>query len=173
MVTRGAWADEVTVPIDLQVSLLSKVAPYDRNFAARAGDAARVLIVHKGSSEAIRTAAQLEKSLSELGDIGGLPVRVQSASYASAKELAALCKAQNATIVCLAAGFQGELAAIAEALSGLNILSMTVANEVAAGAVIGFDLVSGKPKILCNLPQARKQNVSFKPEVLKLMRVIE
>lgn len=174
MLPRRAWAaDEVVVPIDLQVSLLSKVAPYDRNFASRAGDAARVLVVRKGSAEAIRTASQLEKGLSELSDIGGLPVRVSSAGYSSAKELAELCTAQSAAIVCLSAGFQGDIPAIAEALSGVNILSVTVTNAVSAGVVLGFDLVSGKPKLLCNLTQARKQNVSFKSEVLKLMRVVE
>jgi hypothetical protein len=173
LVTRRAWADEVIVPVDLQVSLLSKVAPYDRNFAARAGDAARVLVVRKGGAEAIRTATQLEKALSEISDIGGLPVRVSSASYSSPKELADLCNAQSAAIVCFSAGFQGDIPAIAEALSGVNILSVTVTNAVAAGVVLGFDLVSGKPKLLCNLTQARKQNVSFKSEVLKLMRVVE
>ena len=39
--------------------------------------------------------------------------------------------------------------------------------------VLGFDLVSGKSKLLCHLGQAKKQHVAFKAEVLKLMKVYE
>jgi hypothetical protein len=173
LATRPARADEVVVPVDLEVSLLGKVASYDRNFAARSGDTARVLVVRRGSPESVRTASQLEKALSEIADIGGLPVRVSSATYASARELADLCGSQGASIVFFAAGFSADIPAIADALTGMNLLSVTVTNAVAGGVVLGFDLVSGKPKLLCNLTQARKQNVSFKPEVLKLMRVVE
>lgn len=173
LATRSARADEVIVPIDLQASLLAKVAGYDRNFAARAGDAARVLIVRKGGAESIRTAGQLEKAVGALDDIAGLPPRVSVAAFSDAAALAAECTAQRAAVVWLAAGFQGDIPAIAAALTGANILSVTVANEVAGGVVLGFDLVSGKAKLLCNITQARKQNVSFKADILKLMRVVE
>jgi hypothetical protein len=63
---------------------------------------------------------------------------------------------------------------IRDALSGISVLSVgAVADYALRGAVLGFDLVSGKPKIVCNLTQAKKQDVAFKAEVLKLMRVIE
>jgi hypothetical protein len=37
--------------------------------------------------------------------------------------------------------------------------------------VLGFDLVSGHPKLLVKLEQARKQQVSFPASVLSLMKV--
>ena len=37
----------------------------------------------------------------------------------------------------------------------------------------GVDLVSGKPKIVIELAQAKRQDVAFKAELLKLARVIE
>ena len=40
-----------------------------------------------------------------------------------------------------------------------------------AGMVLGFDLVSGRPKLLIHVAQARKQNVSFPGSVLSLMKV--
>ena len=45
--------------------------------------------------------------------------------------------------------------------------------EVPKGIVLGFDLVSGKPKIVVHLGQAKKQEVSFKAEFLKLAKVLE
>jgi hypothetical protein len=39
--------------------------------------------------------------------------------------------------------------------------------------VLGFDLVSGRPKLLVNLTQAKKQKVDLAAEILKLMKVYE
>jgi hypothetical protein len=44
---------------------------------------------------------------------------------------------------------------------------------VPAGIVLGFDVVSGRPKLLVNLTQAKRQNVSLRAEALKLMKVYE
>jgi hypothetical protein len=59
-------------------------------------------------------------------------------------------------------------------LVGLYIISVSpVPEDVARGIVLGFEVVSGKPKLLVNLPRARQQNVAFKPELLRLARVIQ
>ena len=42
-----------------------------------------------------------------------------------------------------------------------------------SGEIYGFDLVSSKPKMLVNLTQARKQLISFRADILKLMVVYE
>ena len=47
------------------------------------------------------------------------------------------------------------------------------AGDVPKGIVLSFDLVSGKPKIVVHLGQAKRQDVQFKAELLKLARVIE
>ena len=44
---------------------------------------------------------------------------------------------------------------------------------VKEGIVLGFDVVSGRPKLLFNLPQARLQKVALTATVLKLMTVYE
>ena len=43
---------------------------------------------------------------------------------------------------------------------GVDVLSVAaVARYVAQAVVLGFDLVSAKPTLIINLPQAKKQNV--------------
>src|SRR5689334_4738867 len=42
--SRSSFGIDATVPADLQAELLSKLAPYDRNFAGRAGSQAKVLL---------------------------------------------------------------------------------------------------------------------------------
>ena len=49
----------------------------------------------------------------------------------------------------------------------------SVPDYVQGGIVLGFDVVSGRPKLLFNLTQARLQNVDLRAAVLKLMTVIE
>jgi hypothetical protein len=39
--------------------------------------------------------------------------------------------------------------------------------------VVGFDLVSGRPKVVINLAMARKQNLRFRSDLLSLARIIE
>ena len=41
------------------------------------------------------------------------------------------------------------------------------------GVVLGFELVSGKPKLLVHLKRAHDQSVELSSQVLKIVRVIE
>jgi len=174
-VTIAGSAEDVAVPVSLQAELVAKVAAYDKNFAARAGDRARVLIVVKpGNADSSRFGTHMESALRGVGTIGGLPHEESIVTYAGPAKLAATCKSTRASIVYLAPGFGDEVPAIRGALDGVNVLSVAaVADEVPKGIVLGFDLVSGKPKILVQLTQAKKQDVAFKAELLKLARVYE
>ena len=45
--TRPSRAEDVAVPASLEAGLLAKVAGYDKNLRARAGDRVRVLLVER------------------------------------------------------------------------------------------------------------------------------
>ena len=168
-----ARAEDIVVPIPLQADLSGKVAAYDRNFGARAGETAKILILTKsGDALSTRIGTQAQKAFSELPDFGGLAHSETVATYSSATELASACKTKKYAAVYLTPGFDGDVAAIAEALKGINVLTISaVPGYVPKGIVLGFDTDSGKSKLLVNLKQAKEQSVSFKPEMLKLMKV--
>lgn len=174
-ISRTSRADDVSVPPDVQAELVSKVARYDRNFAARAGDRARVLVLSKnGGSDSARTAGRLVQALSALSDIAGIAHEVSTTSYPGASQVRDRCKSDKLSIVYLCDELGAEVPAMAEALNGTDILTVgAVAAYVPAGVVLGFDLVSGKPKLHVNLQQARRQNVDFKADLLKLAKVYE
>ena len=164
------------LPVPLQVELLVKVAGYDRNMAARAGDRIRVVILTKaGNDESTRVAALAEKALAEKDTIAGLPHERSVVPFADAPALAQLCRARRVGIVYLTPGFtDAEIAAMAASLDGVDVFTAaSLADYVPKGVVLGFDLVSGKPKLLVHLGQARKQNVSLSAEVLKMVKVYE
>lgn len=163
------------MPAAVQAQLLAKVAAYDKEFVARAGARAQIaIVVRSGNDLSIRTGKALEKELGELETVGGLKHDEAVVTFTSAKDLAAYIKKNRVAIAILAPGLGGDIDAIRAALDGVSVLSVaTVAEWVPRGIVLGFDLVSGKPKLLVHLGQAKKQNVVFKAEVLKLMRVYE
>jgi YfiR/HmsC-like len=172
---RRGQADDLVVPPDLQAELLIKVAPYDRNFAARAGELARVLVMTRPNDAAsLGAGVQFERALSRRGAIGSVKSRIEVRPFAGAPALKAICTSDRVSIVYFSTGFGAETDAIADGLSGLDLLSVAATPElVQRRMVLGFELTSGRPKLLVNLAQARRQNVAFRAEVLKLMKVYE
>lgn len=168
-------AEDIAVPLGLQAELVAKVAAYDKNFAARAGERAQVvLLVKSGNADSARAAAHLQSALGALSTVGGVPHDEHVVAYGGAAALTALVKSRHAAIVYVTPGFADDLGDIRAALDGLDVLSVAaVAEYVPKGVVLGFDLVSAKPKLLCHLTQAKKQHVAFKSEVLKIMKVYE
>jgi hypothetical protein len=166
-----AWSDEM-VPFAKQVELLAKVALYDRNFAARAGARVRAAVLLKaGNDTSERAAGKIVQALSQAG-FGDLGCDATTDRYEGASAVAAACKDRRLCLVYLTPGMTDEAAGIADALDGADVLTVGADPAyVPLRTVLGFDLVSGKPKLLAHLTQARKQNVDFKAEVLKLMKV--
>jgi len=172
---RGA-ADDVTVPIPIQIDLLLKVASYDKNLKQRARERIRVAVITKqDDADSGRSASQALKALSDVEDVSGLPVDPLSVIFTDAPALARLVVEGGVSILYVTPGFgEDEMVAIAHALDGVSVLSAgALAKYTNRGLVLGFDLAGGKPKLLVHLARAKRQRVELSSSVLKLMRVIE
>jgi uncharacterized protein DUF4154 len=168
-------AQEASVPASVQVALVAKLATYDKNFTARAGDRAQIMVVTtKGDGDSARMSGQLKAAFAEVDRVGGLPHDESIVEYADAPALAKACRDQRVAIVYLTPGLAGEVESIGRALDGISVLTVgAVSGYAAKGAVIDFFVEGGKTKIALNLAQARKQQVALAPEVVRIMRVIE
>jgi hypothetical protein len=168
-------AEQVQIPARLQAALVAKVAAYDTRFAARAGDHALVLIVvASGKAESERFAEEIRAELSVQPRIGGLSHSEEIVRFTSAAELAKLCRERRAALIYVAPALSQEVSEIASALTGVDVLSVAaLAGDVEQRLVLGFARESGKPKLLVNLEQARRQNVAFNPDLLRLVRVVQ
>jgi YfiR/HmsC-like len=167
--------EEVAVPVPLQMELLVKIAGYDKNLPARARDVVRILILTKGDGgQSSQVAQQAVRALSGK-TIANRSIDVSTASYTDGDALSKRVKERGIAIVYATPGFgQSDLEAMAKALSGASVLSAgAVARFVNDGVVLGFDLVSGKPKLLVHLRRAKDQNVDLSSQVLKFVKVIE
>jgi hypothetical protein len=163
------------VPATLQAQLASKVASFDRNFSARAGGNAHILIVFKGGDgESQRMANVFAGSVRDMKEFGGAAKDVEIVAFSGAGAVAAACKSKHAAAVYLSSGLENDAAAVGSALAGADVLSIGASGAHAdKGTVLGFDLEGGKPKLVINVARAKAQNVSLKAEVLKLARVVQ
>jgi hypothetical protein len=151
------------------------VAVYDRNLPERAQG--RVLIwvlVFPGDADSERVAGQLTAALNRVESIAGIPTTVRTVDYISAEKLLERCKRDRPTLVFFSAGLSKDAPRIATVLLSIPLLSISmVPRYVDNGhAVLGIESRSGKASLVVNLALARKHQVAFKPELLKLARVI-
>lgn len=170
-----ALAEDVEVPVDLQVSLVTRVAAYDRNFSVRAGQ--RVLIwilVTRGNADSERIAKQLEAAWKRVQFVGGIPVTVRTVEYGEPDKFKERYKRDVPTVLMLSAGFADAAAMVAKSLEGASLLTVTAIPRYVddGNVVLGIESRSGKPALVVHLARARHQSVAFKPELLKLARVI-
>ncbi len=170
---RVAAAEDVSVPVGLQVKLLAKVAAYDRNMESRAGSKVRVLVLQaSGNASSERTAQRVVSALERQPKIAGMSHTRSRQGYTGPKQLIESVRDDSTDIVYVTPGLEAQIDDIRKALTGLDVLSVSaVPDYVPSGIVLGFDLVSGKPKLQVNLTQAKEQNVAFKSSLLKLAKV--
>ena len=171
---RAARAQQVSVPVSLQIQLLSRVVAYDRSFASRAGGAAVILVFARaGNAGSTRTAAQIGDALRRLPNLGGLPIAVEIVAFSGAAALAQQVATQHACIVYLSTGLSNDVAAIAGALDGRSVMTVSASEQDAgAGAVLAFELDEARPRLVVNLAHARRQLVAFSSNLLRLARVV-
>lgn len=168
-------ADELTVPVELQVDLVGRIARYERGFAGRAREPAVIVVLERPRNpESQRVAAQLQAALSHASEIGGRPVRVARHEYTGADALRTELDRSAPAIVYTAPGLGRDMATIARTLAGRSILSISsVGADVERGAVVSFELVASRPQISIHLGRARDQRLQFSAQLLRLARVVQ
>jgi YfiR/HmsC-like len=168
-----AWAEDFAVPAGVQAQLIAKLVSYDRGFQDRAAGRVAIAIVVKSSEvDSSRAASKIVQALKALASIGGLPHDEVLVPWTNAHDLTQLCVKMKFAVVYLTPGLSGDVEVIANQLAGRNVLTVTGSlSYVNKGAVLGFELVSGRTKLVVNLTQAKKQNVQFRAEVLTLMKI--
>lgn len=174
LVPARAQAVEPEVPIRLQVSLLDRVIPFDRNFSVRVhGKLSVLIVVDKSNEDSSRVGTQLEAELSGRDTLGSYPLVAARVTYGGAAQLVDSCKRLRAGIVYLTPGVGESMAALGDALRGLQVLTVgSMPEQVAQGLILGTAVRSAKPRVLVNLGRARQQDVDFRADFLRMSEVV-
>ena len=170
-----AHADEPTLPAPLQAGLLAKVAAYDRNLRGiRLGKVIVAIVTRRGDLDSTSVGARLRAGLEGIPAIAGMPHEEIMVTWTNAAAVAEICETSNVSIAYVAPGLEREMPAIAAVLQGMEVLTAgAMPDYVGKGAVLGFDLVSGRPRILVHLGEARRQRVDLTAQLLKLAVIVE
>jgi hypothetical protein len=172
---RSARADTATVPLQLQVELSNKIIEYIQQPPVLSLDRIRIgIVVKSGSPESMRAGAELKASFDRIVMAGGRPHEQSLVEWSSAKALAEQARSRTLSVLYFTPGLDAEIGASAAALVGHRIMTIgAVDSFVSSGAILGFELISGHPKMVFNLRQAKKQEVVLRAAVMKLMRIDE
>lgn len=171
----SARADEPAVPLQLQMDLTLKVIEYAQQPSIRSGDVVRVAILVKASgAQSTHFGAELKAALSRVDTIAGLPHEETLLEWTDPTRLVDEIVRTKIAVVYVAPGLDSEIPAIAQAVQGIQLITVAAVDSyVQSGIILGFELVSGRPKMIFNLKQARQQTVVFGSAVMKLMRIVE
>lgn len=173
-IAENSVALEPEVPIRLQISLLDRVIPYDRNFAIRVhGRLTVAVLVDEQNVDSVRVGAQLYSELTTRKSLGNYGLSAARLPFVSVARLTEECKRLRAGVVYVTPGLREATGSLAAALQGLKALSVgTVPEQVSAGLVLGSAVRSGKPRVLVNLKQARQHEVDFRADFLRMVEVV-
>jgi YfiR/HmsC-like len=174
-VPNNALALEPEVPIRVQIALLDRVIPFDRNFAVRVhgGELSLAVIVDDQSLDSVRVGAQLLSELSSVETLGGFKIRTSRVAFSSGQALIEECRRLRAGIVCVSPGLREPPSKLAAMLQGLRVLSVgSMPEQAPQGLVLGSAVRSGKPRVLVNLAQAKRQEVDFRADFLRMVEVV-
>jgi hypothetical protein len=174
MAQSPADAEDVSVPVELQVALLGRIVRYERTYMAQSTPARILVVTRSGDPQSTRAGAEFIARIRREERLGSREITVSAHEFTSARSLAATVERERIGIVYVAPGLGREIGAIASALAGQNVLTVAaVGGDVERGAVLGFELVSSRPRIAVNLTRARSQRLRFNSQFLRIARVVE
>ena len=170
-----ALTEDIGVPIALQVDLLDRLLWYERTLQKSAQQAMVVTVVVRAKdNESLRAAGQIEAQLDRLKKIGGRAVSRRRLVFESAEQLKRAVVEEQTYLLYFASGFGDVLPALANMLRGVRVLTVsTVGRDVERGAVLGFELVSSKPRVVLALARGRAQQLDFSAQLLRVARVVQ
>ena len=132
------------------------------------------IVVKAGRAESSRFGLELKAALDKVGTVAGRPHDQVLVTWAGPSDLVEQSAKRRLLVLYLAPGLDAEVREIAHALEGVQLITMAASDSyVPNGCILGFALVSGHPKMVFNLGQAKKQDVTFRAAVMRLMRIVE
>jgi hypothetical protein len=164
------------VPADRQAAILVRALAYDRNLAARAGEAVDVAVVWRSDDAASAVAAQRHiAGFKALGDlkISGLPLRVHGIAVTTVETLAVVLAASEVDAV-FVVGLNNELLGnVLSTCAKQKAVTMAASRAtVEAGVALGVEAVGDKPTIFVNVAAAERDGASFAANLLRVAVVV-
>jgi len=168
-------AQEMPVPVEFQIPLLSRILAFDRNFQTHSEDEIVVAIVYQSQFRASNNANQEVLDAVKTRNwwwANGLPMRCVSVNLSPGRNLREQLTASGADVIYVAPLRAVDIASITAVSRDLDVLTYTGVPEYVRGGVgVGLDLKANRPLIVVNLDGTREEGSAFSSELLKLARI--
>lgn len=171
------FAEEMPVPIEVQVPLIMKILTFDRNFEQNFETDVTIGIVYvPGDSSSLEVRDHLSSWLEQSADktLKTRPVKYISVAYNTKSELEQAITSHNVNLLYITPGNSEHLNTLLTISQTNQIITVTgVPGYVEQGVSIGLGLKENqKPKIQINLASSKSEGVAFEAKLLKLAEVI-
>ncbi len=170
-------AQEMPVPVDLQLPLFTKILTFDKNLEQRAGDSLRITVVYQKLyrySDNTREAFFSNAGIMGLRKINGIPIVLLSHDLHTAEELQKFISEQKIDIIYIAplrAVPVDEITGLSRELKVLSISGVT--DYMQQGVSVGLDIKGDKPEIIINKNNSGQEGADFSSRLLHLARIIK
>lgn len=167
-------AQQMEVPLQVQIPILLKVISFDRQLRVRAPqDVVIGVAMQSGNRASVTASDEVVRLLSEPGtNVDGIPVRVVviDLDRQSTTGMLAHTRMTHLYVTPIRAVNIRELAQLARAA---RVTTMTgVAEHLDRGLSIGVGLRGGRPRILVNVSASRAEGADLSAELLKLAELV-
>ncbi len=166
-------AQDMEIPVAVQLPLFFKVVTFDRQLRSRAGGTLVVAIAFQSGSRVSATAKdEAWRSASGIREIDGMPVSLVPIDL-DHEELAAGLARSRATIIYVTPLRGVDVRELARVARAAHVTTLTgVFRYVELGLAIGVRLRGDRPHIVVNLAASRLEGADLAAELLKLAHVM-
>jgi len=167
-----AHAQEMEVPVAVQLPLFLKVMSFDRQLRARAGGSLVLAIAFQSGSRASSDAVQEAlRSVVGIREVAGIPLRTVNIDL-DHEELGAVLADSRATLLYVAPMRGVDIGDLVRAARAAHVTTLTgVVRYVDLGCAVGLRLRGDRPSIVVNLAAARIEGADFTAELLRLAQI--
>lgn len=163
-------AQEVPVPVRVQVPLLLRIMSFDRNLAQRrAGDLVVAVLYQSRNRTSMAIAEEVTRLLGSLPGTEAVGIDLDKVT-----DLRAALTDSRGRVLYVSPLRGVEISGIVGASRQAGVTTVTgVPRYVDEGIAIGLDLKAERPEIVVNLEGARAEGADFTAQLLKLARLVQ
>lgn len=163
-------AQDVAVPVDVQVPLFIKILAFDRNLGSRPPGPLVVGVLYQANFRASAdVAAQVRRFIKD----GNEDLKVVPINLDETDDLLDVLARQHVLVLYVCPLRAVELKSVTDASRQSGVRTLTgVPRYVESGLGIGLDLKGQRPEIVVNLVAIRAEGADFDAQLLKLARIV-
>ena len=168
-------AQEMEVPVGLQVSLLTRILSFDRQLRDRVQGEVVICVAYQPlfppSLQAMEDVLASGEYLN--AQVGDLPVRFVSLELDGTNGLGEALRESGANHLYLTPMRSVNVGTIVETATNVGVLTLTgVPEHMESGVAVGLSSRDGRPRVMINRGTARDAGARFSSELLQLSEIV-